>query len=99
MIDFISQFFLSLGIGGLGGFFIGFATKKIIKILMFFAGLYLLSLFYLMHIDVIKIDTPKLLETSSSLITQVVNFLSSTIAYLPISGSFAFGFILGIVKG
>ena len=30
MFDFLSQLFLSFGIGGFGGFFIGFATKKIV---------------------------------------------------------------------
>ena len=99
MFDFFTQFLLSLGLGGLGGFLIGFATKKIIKILMFFTGLYLISLFYLMSIEVIQINTTKLLETSSSIITQAINFLLSTIPYLPISGSFTLGFILGITKG
>ena len=99
MFDFLSQLFLSFGIGGFGGFFIGFATKKIIKILMVLVGLYLLSLYYLMYIEVIKIDTTKLLATSSNIITQIINFSLSTLAYLPISGSFAIGFILGIIKG
>ena len=99
MFDFLSQLFLSFGIGGFGGFFIGFATKKIVKILIFFVGLYLLSLFYLMQIEVIKIDIKKLLETSSNFVLQFINFLGSTIAYLPLSGSFALGFALGIIKG
>jgi uncharacterized membrane protein (Fun14 family) len=88
-----------LGVGGVGGFFIGFVTKKIIKILMVLVGLYVVSLFYLTHIEVIKIDTTKLLATSSSILTQIINFSVSTLAYLPISGSFAIGFTLGIIKG
>lgn len=99
MIDILTQLFLSFGIGGFGGFFIGFATKKIVKILIVLVGLYLLSLFYLMHIEVISIDTTKLLETSSNILTQIFTFLVSTLTYLPISGSFAFGFVLGIIKG
>jgi uncharacterized membrane protein (Fun14 family) len=99
MLDILIQLLLSFGIGGFGGFFIGFATKKIVKILIVIVGLYLLSLFYLMHIEVITIDTTKLLEASSSILTQIINFLVSMLAYLPISGSFAFGFILGIIKG
>ena len=99
MFDFLTQLVLSLGIGGLGGFLIGFATKKIVKILMVLSGLYLLSLFYLMQLEVIKINITKLLETSSSIITQIANFLLSTLPYLSISGSFAVGFILGIIKG
>jgi uncharacterized membrane protein (Fun14 family) len=99
MFDFFSQLLLSLGVSGFGGFFIGFVTKKIIKILMVLVGLYVVSLFYLTHIEVIKIDTTKLLATSSRIITQIINFSLSTLAYLPISGSFAIGFTLGLIKG
>jgi uncharacterized membrane protein (Fun14 family) len=99
MSALIPQFFFSLGFGGIGGFLIGYATKKIVKILMFILGLYLLSLFYLMHIQIITIDTTKLWETSANTLNQIINFLGSTLVYLPISGSFALGFILGIYKG
>ena len=99
MFELLTQLLLSFGVGGFGGFCIGFALKKIIKIFMVFLGLYFLSLFYLVHIEVIKINPTKLLEISSSVITQVINLLLSAIPYLAISGSFAFGFILGITKG
>ena len=99
MSAFIPQFFFSLGIGGIGGFLVGYATKKILKILMVIIGLYLLSLFYLMHIQIITIDITKLWETSANTLTQIINFLGSTLVYLPISGSFAMGFTLGIYKG
>ena len=99
MFDFFTQLLLSLGIGGFGGFFIGLVTKKIIKILMIFVGLYLFSLFYLMNLEIITIDLTKLLAESSDIITQILNFLLTTLPYLPISGSFTLGFVLGITKG
>jgi len=99
MFDFFTQLLLSLGIGGFGGFFIGLVTKKIIKILMIFVGLYLFSLFYLMNLEIITIDLTKLLAESSDIITQIINFLLTTLPYLPISGSFTLGFVLGITKG
>ena len=99
MFELLTQLLLSFGVGGFGGFCIGFALKKIIKIFMALVGLYLISLFYLMHIEVIKINSTKLIEISSSVITQVINFLLSAIPYLAISGSFALGFTLGIIKG
>jgi uncharacterized membrane protein (Fun14 family) len=88
-----------MGIGGLVGFFIGFALKKIIKLLMVLVGLYLLSLFYLLHIEVITINTTKLLETSSSIISQLFNLLLGVLPYLTISGSFTIGLIMGLTKG
>jgi uncharacterized membrane protein (Fun14 family) len=99
MIGIITDLFVFLGFGGIGGFFIGFAIKKIVKILAVLIGLYLLSLFYLVNIEVIKINPAKLLETSSSFITQIFNFLLTTTPYLAISSSFTLGFMLGIIKG
>jgi len=99
MSDPFTNILFPLSTGGTGGFLIGYATKKIIKILMFFLGLCSLSLFYLMHIGVIDINSDKLAEATSNLLAQTAGFLSATIAYLPFSGSFAAGFALGIMKG
>ena len=99
MNDIFTPILFPLSIGGAGGFLIGYAVKKIIKILMVLLGLYTLSLFYLVHVEIIKLNSGKLLETTSSLVVQMVGFASTIIAYLPLSGSFAAGFTLGIVKG
>jgi len=99
MSDLFTNILFPLSTGGAGGFLIGYATKKIVKILMFFLGLCSLSLFYLMHIGVIDINSQKLAEATSSLLAQTAGFFSAAIAYLPFSGSFVAGFTLGIMKG
>jgi len=99
MSDVFTNILFPLSTGGAGGFLIGYATKKIIKILMFFLGLCSLLLFYLAHIGVININSDKLAEATSSLLAQTAGFFSATIAYLPFSGSFVAGFALGIMKG
>lgn len=99
MSDFFASIIVPLGIGGVGGFLAGYAAKKILKILMVILGLYTLSLFYLAHIEVIKLNSEKLVETISGFFMQISDFLMSTIAYLPLSASFAAGFTLGIAKG
>jgi uncharacterized membrane protein (Fun14 family) len=99
MSNLFTNILFPLSTGGAGGFLVGYAIKKIIKILLFFLGLYALSLFYLMHIGVIDVNSEKLAEATSNLLPQIAGFLSSTITYLPLSGSFAAGFMLGIMKG
>lgn len=99
MSDAFTNILFPLSTGGAGGFLIGYATKKIVKILMFFLGLGSLSLFYLAHIGVIDINSEKLAEATSSLLAQTAGFFSATMAYLPFSGSFVAGFALGIMKG
>jgi uncharacterized membrane protein (Fun14 family) len=99
MSAIITQFFLSLGVSGIGGFLIGYATKKTLKIIGVFLGLYLISLLYLMHIKVIKIDFVNLFATVNNLFNQALSFFSNIVTYLPVAGSFFSGFILGIIKG
>ena len=99
MSDLFTNILFPLSTGGAGGFLIGYATKKIVKILMFFLGLCSLSLLYLAHTGVININSQKLAEATSSFLAQTAGFLSAAIAYLPFSGSFAAGFALGIMKG
>ncbi|MBT8171853.1 hypothetical protein KJN74_03165 [Candidatus Bathyarchaeota archaeon] len=95
----ITQLFFSLGIGGIGGFLIGYATKKVVKIAMFVLGLFLISLFYLMSKNVITINIENLYVMIGKFFEQTIVFVSNIIPILPITGSFACGFMLGILKG
>lgn len=99
MNDIFTHFIFPLSVGGIGGFAIGYATKKIIKIVMLLLGLYILSLYYLMNVGAIEINSQKLFETISNLVMQMIDFLVNTMTFLPLSGGFAAGFMLGIVKG
>jgi uncharacterized membrane protein (Fun14 family) len=95
----IPEVFLSLGISGIGGFLIGYAAKKILKIIVVFLGLYLISLLYLMHIEVIKIDFTNLFAVVNNFFGQTLSLISNIISYLPVTGGFFSGLILGIIKG
>jgi uncharacterized membrane protein (Fun14 family) len=97
--DIFTHVLFPMGISGAGGFLVGYATKKIVKILMVLLGLYTLSLFYLMSAEVIKINSEGLFATISGIAAQIAEFLLSTIDYLPLSGSFAAGLLLGLAKG
>jgi uncharacterized membrane protein (Fun14 family) len=97
--DIFTNILFPIGIGGTSGFLVGYATKKIVKLLMVLLGLFTLSLLYLMHKEVIQINSERLLETISSIVAQIADFLLSTIDYLPLSGSFLAGLVLGLAKG
>jgi len=97
--DIFTNILVPIGISGASGFLIGYASKKIVKILIVLIGLYVLSLFYLVHKEVIEINSERLLETISSVVAQIADFLLSTIDYLPLSGSFVAGLALGLAKG
>ncbi len=88
-----------LSAGGVGGFLAGYAIKKIVKIAVVFLGMGFLSLLYLSQKDIISINYGNLIDGISTALTEVPGFLSTTVALLPFTSSFAAGFTLGIWKG
>jgi uncharacterized membrane protein (Fun14 family) len=87
------------GIGGTGGFLIGYAAKKIAKIIAVFLGLYSASLLYLNHIGVITMNYERFVSVASTSATTLTDFFVSSVGGLPFAASFVGGFALGIKKG
>jgi len=90
-----------LGIGGIGGFFIGYALRKIIKILAIAIGVFFLAVISLGYIGALFINYEGMMEVISKLLdpNQAAEVLMPLIANLPLVGSFAFGFLIGLKKG
>jgi uncharacterized membrane protein (Fun14 family) len=89
---------LPLSVGGIGGFFIGYAFKKVYRPAII-VGAFIFSFLYMAYAKVISLNSGEL-ETVS---TFIVTFGSSAIALLTSSllfmGGFAIGLISGIKKG
>ncbi len=91
-----------LGIGGIGGFLVGYATKKISKLIVVLSGLILIFLLYLGTNGIIAIDYGKLGEVLNSLLGfagKATIWLIGVIALLPFTGGFLAGFFLGLKMG
>jgi len=87
-----------LTIGGIGGFFAGYAVKKVLKIAMLL-GVFAFAIAYMVYTNVISIDTSQLTGTLSGFADRVGSFgLTPLISTLPFIASFAVGFILGMKK-
>ncbi len=103
----------SVSSGGIAGFLIGYAIKKAIKIILAITGLFLAGLAYLNYKGLISVDWAKIASTSNTAITGFSNstghaptsIVSSQVVPtlvnfgVPLTGSFAGGFILGCLKG
>jgi uncharacterized membrane protein (Fun14 family) len=98
--------------GFFGGVLIGYAIKKVIKIVAVIVGLFFAGLAYLQYQQIVNINWNKLqaasqyaLTTLANATTQIPGFNSSDhIAALstlgiPLTGSVSVGFTLGFVKG
>jgi uncharacterized membrane protein (Fun14 family) len=106
-VESISPTLFSIGSGGVIGFLIGFAIKKVMKILAIIAGVFFAALMYLQSQGVININWDKLQSVSQSTLTTISNSLTdtgqiSTIAGnlgIPLSGGLAAGLAAGLLKG
>ncbi|MDQ3884545.1 MAG: FUN14 domain-containing protein [Thermoproteota archaeon] len=103
----------SLSSGGLSGFLIGYAVKKGIKIILGLTGLFLAALTYLNYKGLISVDWVSITSMSNKAIAEISTNSAGLVSSIfdsqvvptmmnfgvPLTGSFAAGFILGCLKG
>lgn len=109
----IGSILTSVSSDGIGGFLIGYAIKKGIKIIMTIAGLFLAGLAYLNYQGLINVDWGKVVSVTNTAITEFSNSTGGYVSLvmdsqvvptmmnfgIPLTGSFAAGFVLGCLKG
>ncbi len=86
-----------LCIGGIGGFFIGYAMRKVVKVALIL-GTIVFSLIFLAYTNVINVDYGGLSEIVSSFVNAVnpaLNLLTPLLAHIPFIVSLILGLILG----
>jgi|Deesub1362A_J573_1020465.scaffolds.fasta_scaffold00039_196 uncharacterized membrane protein (Fun14 family) len=91
-----------LGVGGIGGFLVGYALKKIGKLIAVLGGLVVLLVLYLGNKGIVIVNYDKLSGLVSSLLpilNEGPQFVSGLVSNLPFAGSFMAGFALGIKVG
>jgi uncharacterized membrane protein (Fun14 family) len=125
----------TVGFGGIAGFLVGFAIKRIMKILAVIAGVFFAALMYLESQHIVNVNWDKLQTISNSVLSTITTTtattnatstsggglgsiqailgnnstsaatailpITSTMANLgiPLTGSTAMGFTLGLIKG
>jgi uncharacterized membrane protein (Fun14 family) len=91
-----------LGIGGVGGFLVGFALKKAAKLIAVIIGLFFLSLQYLAYENIISIDYGALQTFANELLGQTAGaqtWLTDFIVHAPFGAAFVGGLYFGLQKG
>jgi uncharacterized membrane protein (Fun14 family) len=98
-----------IAVGGIAGFLVGYAIKKVIKIVLIIAGLMIVAIVGLGYQQYVSVDWTKIQEAGSGLMGNVSSSnipgteqsISSVMAAfgIPLVGSLAAGFILGFIKG
>ncbi len=102
MSEVLTPIVYQMGIGGILGFFSGYAVKKIAKIIAVLIGLGALLLIYLGYEGIITINYDKSISDDSEPngnSSQASIALTPIIANLPFAGSFIAGVAVGAKLG
>ncbi len=100
--EVIGPFIYEFGLGGVGGFVVGFALKKIAKIFLVLIGILVAVLLYLGASGIININFDALWNAVGGWLGgagTTASWLIGLVAFLPFVGSFALGFFLGFKLG
>jgi uncharacterized membrane protein (Fun14 family) len=100
--NLVSPLTSELGIGGIGGFCVGYSLKKLAKIVVTTMAFSFLGLHFLAQKGVIMIDYLALEDWVMSVLGKTSDFQGffiTLIAETPIGVGFAGGLVLGLKKG
>jgi len=102
MSEVILPIAYQLGAGGILGFVVGYAIKKMMKIVAVILGLFTLALLYLGHTGVISVNYDKLLDAIEKLYGNsggATQWLTPIVANLPFASVFLVGAAIGFKAG
>jgi uncharacterized membrane protein (Fun14 family) len=97
MSDILTPVIMQLGMGGIGGFFIGYLLKKALKFALIL-GAFALVLVYFVYESSIQIDYSQLISRINPLVVPVWNYIYPLLSQIPALGSLVFGAIIGFTK-
>ncbi|MGQ9624500.1 MAG: FUN14 domain-containing protein [Candidatus Bathycorpusculaceae bacterium] len=102
MSEIVSPLVYQLGLGGIGGFIVGFTIKKISKLIVILIGLFIIALLYMGASGIISVNYEKLRDSLAGLLNlagEAAGWLIGLISLIPFFGSFFAGFLLGFKIG
>ncbi|HEX6029571.1 MAG TPA: FUN14 domain-containing protein [Nitrososphaeraceae archaeon] len=107
VVDNISSISAVVGGGFFGGILLGYALKKVVKLVAVVIGLFVAGLAYLQYQQVASINWTKVEGTISTIANATTNtfndFNIETLAMtnlgIPLTGSVSAGFAIGFMKG
>ena len=106
--DIITNVSATVGGGFFGGLLLGYATKKVVKIIAVIAGLFVAGLAYLQYHQIASFDWNRIEVLASTALgdvtAQITNSQEATAFAMsnfgiPLTGSMSAGFAVGFMKG
>ena len=106
--DIVTSFSAAIGGGFFGGILLGYAMKKILKLIAVVVGLFIAGLAYLQYQQIASFDWNKIEEIATTMFgnitDQVVSYQDATLSGMatigiPLTGSISAGFAVGFMNG
>jgi uncharacterized membrane protein (Fun14 family) len=105
--DTITSFSATIGGGFFGGFLIGYALKKVVRLIAIVIGLFLAGLAYLQYQHIASFDWNRIEGTISTIANATTNTfnnynietLATTNLGITLTGGMSAGFAIGFMKG
>ena len=102
MVEILTPLLTQLGVGGVAGLCVGYALKKVGKIIAFIVGIAFIGLELLAYKGIIDIHYDVLVKWGEDLFGQVgllEGVMTLIIANMPFAASFLVGLAIGIKMG
>jgi len=100
-VEFLGPLLAQLGVGGVGGFLVGYSLKRVAKFFAVLFGVLFIALQYLAWRGIIEVNYGALFELMQKGICffDPSGLLGFMLANVPFAGAFATGFALGVKVG
>ena len=112
-IENISSFGATIGGGFFVGILIGYALKKVVKVVAIAVGLFFAGLAYLQYQQIVAINWNKVPQLSQNVVTTLANATTHIPGFnsghtadialsdfgIPLTGSMSVGFAIGFMRG
>ncbi|MFZ0893489.1 MAG: FUN14 domain-containing protein [Candidatus Nitrosopolaris sp.] len=103
----------TIGGGFLAGILIGYAVKKVVKVVAIIVGLFFAGLAYLQYQQILAINWNKVPQLSQNVVTTLANATTQIPGFnsghppdisisnfaIPLTGSMSVGFAIGFIRG
>ena len=94
MSEVLTPIITQLGIGGIGGFFVGYLIKKALKFVLII-GAFAFAASYFTYENAIEVNYTQLLARAQEFVTPAWELLFPLLSKIPFSGSLILGVIIG----
>jgi uncharacterized membrane protein (Fun14 family) len=96
--DILTPVMLQLGLGGVGGFLVGYVIKKALKFAVMI-GVFTFVLAYFAYESSISVDYEQLISQAEAVTKPIWSMVYPVVSQIPALGSLVLGLLVGFTKG